>query len=52
MSARSTRSAAYRREIVVQNELDDIFVVKKGVGVGDRIVDEGVRLVHDGDKVQ
>jgi membrane fusion protein, multidrug efflux system len=42
----------HRREIVVQNELPDMFVVKKGVGVGDRIIDEGVSLVHDGDKVK
>ncbi len=42
---------AHRREIVVQNEMDDIFVIKKGVGVGDRIVLEGIRQVRDGDKV-
>jgi membrane fusion protein (multidrug efflux system) len=41
----------HRREIVVQNEMDDIFVIKKGVGVGDRIVLEGIRRVHDGEKV-
>jgi membrane fusion protein, multidrug efflux system len=43
---------AHRREIVVQNELDDIFVIKKGVGVGDRIVLEGIRQVRDGEKVE
>ena len=42
----------HRREIVVQNEMDDIFVIKKGVGVGDRIVLEGIRQVRDGDKVE
>jgi membrane fusion protein, multidrug efflux system len=42
----------HRREIVVQNEVDDIFVIKKGVGVGDRIVLEGIRQVRDGDKVE
>ncbi len=42
----------HRREIVIQNEVDDIFVIKKGVGVNDRIVLEGVRQVHDGDKVE
>lgn len=40
-----------QREIVIQNELDDIFVVKNGVKANDKIVLEGVRLVHDGEKV-
>ena len=43
---------AHQREIVVKNETDDIFVIKKGVGVGDRIVLEGIRQVHDGEKVE
>jgi membrane fusion protein (multidrug efflux system) len=43
---------AHRREIVVQNELDDRFVIKKGVGVGDKIVIEGVGRVRDGNKVK
>jgi membrane fusion protein (multidrug efflux system) len=43
---------AHRREIVVQNEVDDIFVIKKGVGVGDRIVLGGLRQVRDGEKVE
>jgi membrane fusion protein (multidrug efflux system) len=43
---------AHRREIVVQNEMDDIFVIKKGVGVDDRIVLEGIRQVRDGAKVE
>jgi membrane fusion protein, multidrug efflux system len=32
--------------------MDDIFVIKKGVGVGDRIVLEGLRQVRDGEKVE
>ncbi len=43
---------AHQREIVIQNETEDLFVVKKGVGVGDKIVLEGIKLVHDGDKVE
>ena len=43
---------AHRREIVIQDDADDIFVVEKGVGVGDRIVVDGVRQVRDGDKVE
>ena len=42
----------HQREIVVQNELEDIFVIKKGVGVDDKIVLEGIRQVRDGDKVE
>ena len=42
----------HQREIVVQNELDDIFVIKQGLAADDRIVLEGVRQVHDGQKVE
>jgi membrane fusion protein (multidrug efflux system) len=43
---------AHQREIVVQHELDDIFVIKKGLEVNDKFVLEGVRQVHDGQKVE
>ena len=43
---------AHQREIVIQNELEDLLVVKTGVGVNDKIVVEGVGMVHDGDKVE
>ena len=43
---------AHQREIVVQNEFEDLFVIKKGVGVDDKIVLEGIRQVRDGDKVE
>jgi membrane fusion protein (multidrug efflux system) len=43
---------AHRREILVQHEIDDIFVIEKGVGVGDLIVLEGIRQVRDGEKVE
>jgi membrane fusion protein, multidrug efflux system len=42
----------HQREIVIQHEMDDIFVIKKGLDVNDRIVLEGVRQVRDGDKVE
>jgi RND family efflux transporter MFP subunit len=42
----------HQREIVIQNELDDIFVIKKGLDVDDRIVLKGVRQVRDGEKVK
>jgi len=46
------QSIAHRREITIRNELDDLFVVEKGVSAGDKIVLEGIRLIHDGDKVK
>lgn len=43
---------AHQREIEVENELEDVFVVKSGVGVEDKIVLEGIRQIRDGDKVE
>jgi membrane fusion protein (multidrug efflux system) len=40
----------HQREIGVQNELEDIFVINKGLAVDDRFIYEGIRQVHDGDK--
>jgi len=40
------------REVVVANELDDIFVLKKGLDPNDKIILEGVRQVRDGEKVE
>ncbi|MBS0264703.1 MAG: efflux RND transporter periplasmic adaptor subunit [Planctomycetes bacterium] len=42
---------AHRREIVVQNELDDRLVVKQGLDAGDTLVVDGIRQVRDGGKV-
>jgi membrane fusion protein (multidrug efflux system) len=42
----------HQRVIVIQHEMDDIFVIKKGVDVGDRIVLEGIRQVRDGERVE
>jgi membrane fusion protein (multidrug efflux system) len=43
---------AHQREIVVQNELEDIYVIKSGLEVDDRIVLEGTRQVRDGEKAE
>ncbi|HEY4258755.1 MAG TPA: efflux RND transporter periplasmic adaptor subunit, partial [Schlesneria sp.] len=45
-------SVAHQREIKVQNELEDVFVIDKGLEVGDKIVLEGTRQIRDGDKIQ
>jgi membrane fusion protein (multidrug efflux system) len=43
---------AHQREIVPQNELEDLYVLKKGVGADEKIVLEGIRQVRDGEKVE
>jgi membrane fusion protein, multidrug efflux system len=45
-------NVVHQREISKEYEMQDVFVVKKGIGVGDRIVFEGVREVRDGEKVE
>jgi len=42
----------HQREIAVDHELDDIFVVSKGLNVNEKIILEGVRQVRDGDKIE
>ncbi|QJW95222.1 RND efflux system, membrane fusion protein [Frigoriglobus tundricola] len=42
----------HQREVVVQNELDDLFVITSGLGVNDKIVLDGVQQVRDGDEVE
>ena len=41
-----------QREIVILNALDDVFLIKEGLGVNDRIVLEGIRQVRDGEEVE
>ncbi len=43
---------AHRGLITIKNELEDIFVIDKGLNVKDKIVLEGVRLVEDGQTVE
>lgn len=42
----------HQREIVIQHEMDDIFVIKSGLEVNDKLVLEGVQQVRDGEKVE
>jgi membrane fusion protein (multidrug efflux system) len=42
---------AHQREIDVQKETDDMFVVKSGVHLDEPIIVDGVRQVRDGEKV-
>jgi len=45
-------NVVHQREIVIQNELADDFVIKTGLEVKDRIVLEGVQQIHDGEKLK
>jgi membrane fusion protein (multidrug efflux system) len=42
----------HQREIVVQNELENIFVIKSGLTEDDRIVLDGTRQIHEGQKLE
>jgi membrane fusion protein (multidrug efflux system) len=45
-------NVVHPRAITVQNELDDIYVIKSGLTVNDRFVLDGLQHVHDGQKVE
>ncbi len=45
-------NVAHQRDITVANELDDIYLIKDGLALNDRIVLEGVRQIRDGSKVE
>lgn len=40
----------HQREITVEKEMDDIYLIKDGLSVNDKIVLEGILQVRDGDK--
>lgn len=42
----------HQREIAVQKELEDNYIIESGLAVTDKIVLEGIRQVHDGEKVE
>jgi membrane fusion protein (multidrug efflux system) len=46
-------NVAHQREIVIENELEDLFVIKKdGISAQDKMVLEGIRQIRDGEKVE
>jgi len=46
-------NVVHQREIVVQHEVDEVFVIKKGgLDVTDRIVLDGGQPLRDGEKVE
>jgi len=46
------RGIVRQREITIAEELDDIYVIEKGLSVNDRIIFEGIRQVKDGEEVE
>lgn len=42
----------HQREITIQNEQDDIFMISKGLDTGDKIILEGISQVRDGDRTE
>lgn len=45
-------NVVHQREIVVKDELEDVFILKSGLDVADKIVLEGVRQVRNGEKTE
>ena len=45
-------NVTHQGEIKIQNEMEDLFAIKKGVSAEDEIFLEGIRQVRDGDTVQ
>lgn len=45
-------NVVHQRDIEIESEQDDIFVLKSGLKEGDKIILEGIRQVRDGDKIK
>ncbi len=43
---------AHQRAIVIQHEMDGVFVIKKGLDANDKVVLDGLRQVREGEKVE
>lgn len=44
-------NVVHQRDITIQSEQDDIYLLESGLEVGDKIILEGLREVRDGDEV-
>lgn len=45
-------NVVHQREVLIENELEDIYVIKSGLKLDDKIVLDGIRQVHDGEKAE
>jgi membrane fusion protein (multidrug efflux system) len=43
---------AHQRQITVAHELEDIYVIRKGISAGERFIVEGVRQARDGEALE
>ncbi len=46
------KNEVHQREVVIQDELDDIYTIKDGIGVNDKIILEGIRQVREGEEIE
>lgn len=44
-------NVVHSREIILEGELPDLYVIRSGIKTDERILLEGIRKVHDGDKI-
>lgn len=42
----------HQREIEIHSEQDDIYLIREGLNVSEKIILEGIRQVRDGEKVE
>ena len=45
------QSIVHQRDVTVESEQDDIFLIKAGLQEGEKIIFEGIRQVRDGEKI-
>lgn len=45
-------NVVHQRDITIQHEQDDIFVIKEGLTEDDKIIFEGIRQVREGDRIE
>ncbi|MEZ6089151.1 MAG: efflux RND transporter periplasmic adaptor subunit [Pirellulaceae bacterium] len=45
------QNTVHQREIVIENEMDDIFVISQGLEPHEKIILEGIRQVRDGETI-
>jgi membrane fusion protein (multidrug efflux system) len=46
------KGVVHQRRVMIQHELDDIYVIESGLSVKDKIILDGIRQVRDGDHVE
>lgn len=47
-----SKNVVHTREITIASEIPDLYIIKKGLKKGERILVEGIRKVNNGDKIE